>query len=127
MKQGRTQVYSMQNEQETAAAAPRPAATRKPAGKLRWKPRRILLIGMVSWAAYVFFFVQSPDLKRLDEQQTALTKEMAQVRQSNSDLQDRVKLLQDPEYIAQLARSKFMMAKDGETLFVEPKQEAPKP
>ncbi|MBL0389119.1 septum formation initiator family protein [Tumebacillus sp. ITR2] len=129
MSKGRTNVYSMTQDQETKLGAASPAAARNTAAKRRMKlkPRRILLLGMMAWAVYVFFFVQSPDLKRLDQQQTALNHDMSQAQQTNADLQKRVELLQDPDYIAQLARSKFMMVKDGETLFVEPKQEATKP
>jgi cell division protein DivIC len=125
-KPGRTKVLNMQQGQEAApAAAP---AARKAAPTRRWKPRRILLFGIMAWAAYVFFFVQAPDLKRLEQQQATLNQDMTQVQQSNADLQKRIEQLQDPEYIAQLARSQFMMVKDGETLLVEPKtQEVPKP
>ncbi|PWK07868.1 FtsB family cell division protein [Tumebacillus permanentifrigoris] len=122
-KTGRTNVYSM-NEQESTPA-PSPVAG-KATSKRRWKPRRILMFGIMAWAAYVFFFVQSPDLKRLEQQQATLNQDMTQVQQSNVDLQKRIEQLQDPDYIAQLARSQFMMVKDGETLLVEPKQEVPK-
>lgn len=126
MSKGRTNVYAMQSEQEATPPVVA-SATRKPGPKRRLKPRRILMFAIMAWAGYVFFFVQSPDLKRLELQQSTLNQDMTQVKQSNADLQQQIEKLQDPDYIAQLARSKFMMVKDGETLLVEPKQETPKP
>ena len=119
-KPARSNVLSLPKDQETK---PQPART--PAGKgqkRRFKGRTAVLIGIVGWAAYVFFFVQTPDLNRLEEDQARLDAQIQQAAQTNQELQQKIDQLQDPDYIAELARKKYMMVKEGETLFVEPKQ-----
>jgi cell division protein DivIC len=119
-KPTRSNILPMQNEQENQHAPSQSVSMS--AKKRRFKGRRLLLIGFTAWACYVFFFVQAPDLKRLNESQQNLTRELQQVEETNRQLQAKIEQLQDPEYIAEIARKKYMMVKDGETLFVESKQ-----
>lgn len=119
-KPGRSNILPMQNEQETPRTSSQSVA--KSAPKRRVKGRRLLLIGFTAWACYVFFFVQAPDLERLNQSQEKLTREIHQVEETNIQLQEKIDQLQDPEHIAEIARKKYMMVKDGETLFVESKQ-----
>jgi cell division protein DivIC len=90
--------------------------------KRRFKVRNLVLTGFALWAAYVFLFVQSPNIERLEEEQQRLGAEIQQTQQINSDLEKKIEQLQDPNYIAEVARKKYMMIKPGETLFMESKQ-----
>lgn len=118
----RSNVLTLPSEQEQANAASVPAAVRKPQKRMRLKWRNLLLFGILAWAGYTFFFVQMPDLDRLETEQARLTQELEQMKQTNQDLQQKIELLHDPDYIAETARKKYMMVKEGETLFVESKQ-----
>jgi len=119
-KPARSNILPMQNEQESQQPPSQSGA--RSAKKRRFMGRRLLLIGFTAWAGYVFFFVQAPDLQRLNESQQSLNQEIRQVEEINKQLQGKIDQLQDPEYIAEIARKKYMMVKDGETLFVESKQ-----
>jgi cell division protein DivIC len=113
-------ILPMQQEQESLQMKPQSAAkTSKQTRSFRW--RRLFLIGFTAWAGYVFFFVQAPNLSRLNQMQSDLNGEVKQATQNNKELQKQIQQLQDPDYIAELARKKYMMVKDGETLFVESK------
>lgn len=119
-KPARSNILPMQNEQEIQQTPSQSVS--KSAKKHRFMWRRLLLIGFTAWAGYVFFFVQSPDMKRLNESQQSLTRDIQQAQETNKQLQEKIDQLQNPDYIAEIARKKYMMVKDGETLFVESKQ-----
>jgi cell division protein DivIC len=115
----RSNIKPLQNEQDKGT--PLNQSNRTPVKKRRIKGRRLFLYGFGLWAAYVFFFVQVPALNRLHQDQQDLGKSIQQANQTSQDLQKKIQQLKDPAYIGQLARQKYMMVKDGETLFVEPK------
>jgi len=94
----------------------------KAGAKRRFKFRNLLLVGFAVWAAYTFLFVQSPNIQRLEDEQQRLNAEISQTEAVNQDLEKKVQQLQDPDYIAEVARKKYMMIKPGETLFMESKQ-----
>jgi cell division protein DivIC len=119
-KPARTNVLTLPKEQESKPMH-KPPVQKKGGQKRRIKIRNILLFGFLAWGAYVFLFKQSPDLNRLQDDQQRLNAEIEQMKKTNQDLQKKIDHLQDPDYIAELARKKYMMVKDGETLFVEPK------
>jgi cell division protein DivIC len=119
-KSARSNVLSLPKDQEQAPKMPPEVQTRRQ--KRRLNGRTLVLLGFTAWAAYVFFFVQSPDLKRIEEDHARLDAEIRQAIETNQDLQKKIDQLQDPDYIAELARTKYMMVKEGETLIVEPKQ-----
>jgi len=112
-KPARSNILPMQNETRSELPPTKPR---------RFKARKWLLVGTTAWAAYVFLFVQSPSLERLDGEQQQLNEDIRHLQQANQELEKRIQQLQDPEYIAEIARKKYMMVKPGETLFVEPKQ-----
>ena len=118
-KPARSNIMPMQQETKQAAAA---TARHTQRSKRKFKVRKVLLLGFTAWAAYVFFFVQSPNLNRLNEEQGQVHAELKQMEQTNQDIEQRITQLQDPQYIAEVARKKYMMVKEGDTLFVEPKQ-----
>ncbi|HEU4963772.1 MAG TPA: septum formation initiator family protein [Bacilli bacterium] len=122
-KPARTNVLTLPTEPDTTTTS-RSAAGAAPASKKkrRFKGRNLLLFGILAWAAYTFLFVQNPNLKRLETEQGQLTQEIGQMEQVNQELKKKIDQLHDPDYIAEIARKRYMMVKEGETLFVESKQ-----
>jgi cell division protein DivIC len=116
----RSNVLPITKEQEQVV--PQQQTVRKTGAKRRFKVRNILLVGFALWAAYTFLFVQSPNIQRLEEEQARLQDELSQTQAVNQELENKVQLLQNPDYIAEVARKKYMMIKPGETLFMESKQ-----
>jgi cell division protein DivIC len=118
----RSKVLTLSTEQEQAAPSrSNPVST--PKKRRRFKGRNLLLFGTLAWAGYTFFFVQMPNLERLETEQQRLNQEIEQMKQVNQELKHKIDLLHDPDYIAEIARKKYMMVKEGETLFVESKQQ----
>lgn len=115
----RSNVLPMSKEQDKVKQH---QPVRKSGGTRRFKVRNLILAGAALWAAYVFLFVQTPNIQRLDEEQQRLGAEIQQTEQINQDLENKIEQLQDPNYIAEVARKKYMMIKPGETLFMESKQ-----
>jgi cell division protein DivIC len=121
-KPARSNVLPLEQEMPTrnhaSAAAP---AERAKGRKRRLNGRHLLLAGFTAWAAYVFFFVQAPNLERLKQSEQQLDAEIRAAQETGQELQERIEKLQDPAYIAEIARKKYYMVKEGETLFVQPK------
>ena len=117
----RSNVLPLNKDQDTAVQQDQ-TQVQKAGGKRRFKVRNLLLAGFALWAVYVFVFVQSPNIQRLEEEKQSLSAEIQQTDRINQDLQKKIQQLQDPNYIAEVARKKYMMIKPGETLFMESKQ-----
>lgn len=58
--------------------------------------------------------------QQLDAQIEAAKKQQEVVKEEQSTLQVQVQQLQNEEYVAKLARSEYLLAKNGEILFVLP-------
>lgn len=87
------------------------------------KRRMRLLFGIVFafllWGGYVYF-QQADEINESKKKIAELQKEANQLNAEKADLQKKVEQLQDKEYIAELARSKFFYTKKGEVLFITP-------
>lgn len=117
----RSNVLPLNKEQDKTV--PTPTVRSKEGGtRRRLKVRNLLLGGFALWAAYTFLFVQTPNIERLEAEQQRLGADIQQTQQINDDLEKKIQQLQDPNYIAEVARKKYMMVKPGETLFMESKQ-----
>ncbi|MFD2170684.1 FtsB family cell division protein [Tumebacillus lipolyticus] len=120
-KPARKNVLPMQQDSEKKH--PVPTDRTAPAkAKKRLNFRNLFLLAFMTWAAYVFFFVQSPDIDRLNQDQAQLNSEIKLMQETNQELQKKIEQLNDPDYIAEIARKKYLMVKEGETLFLPPKQ-----
>nr|WP_319216675.1 septum formation initiator family protein [uncultured Trichococcus sp.] len=60
------------------------------------------------------------EIRNLDEAIAVAKTEKKQAKDENTQLTYEVKLLQDDEYIAKLARGKYYLSKDGEIIFSLP-------
>jgi len=64
--------------------------------------------------------VNAFEIRQMDNEIAAAKKEKKAVEDKNTKLNYEVKLLQEDEYIAKLARSKYYLSKDGEIIFSLP-------
>ncbi|ATY83638.1 hypothetical protein CVV65_00450 [Kyrpidia spormannii] len=83
----------------------------------RLKLRYLFLLSVLAWAGYTAVFVQWPKMRSLEAQQEQANAKLQRAQQQNQALKEQVRLLQQDQYVADLARQQFHMAKPGEILF----------
>lgn len=99
---------------------------RKAMTKKERKEQNIFLI-IVSFCLFLillcsFGFVQyGLQLHHLKEVQSSVEKEATSLSSERRQLQIKIKELNDPEYVAKLARARYFLSKDGEQIYVFPK------
>lgn len=92
-----------------------------------FKRRRLTALFLI--AAFVFIimgvqlFGEHQHLTELKAIQAKTEAESAKLDQQVSTLKQDVSLLQDDDYVAKLARSRYYYSKDGELVFVLPDQD----
>ncbi|MEO1768580.1 MULTISPECIES: FtsB family cell division protein [Enterococcus] len=95
--------------------------------QLIFKRRRLTALFLI--AAFVFIimgvqlFGEHQHLTELKAIQAKTEAESAKLDQQVSTLKQDVSLLQDDDYVAKLARSRYYYSKDGELVFVLPDQD----
>lgn len=60
------------------------------------------------------------DIQSMDEKITIAKEEQKSVQEKNKELKTEIGLLQDKDYVAKLARSRYYLSKDGEIIFSLP-------
>lgn len=90
----------------------------------RGQKRRIrlflsLVLFFSIWSGYTVY-LQSGVLAEKESELQELEQKVAALRETNAELQYNVNRLHDEEYIAELARKKYALAKPGEILFIVP-------
>ena len=87
--------------------------------------RMRLLLGIISafllWAGYTFY-QQGREIAQAQKRLAEYQQQIKQMNQEKSDLEKQAKLLQDKDYVAELARKNLLLTKKGEVLFVTPEQ-----
>ncbi|MBX6394880.1 MAG: septum formation initiator family protein [Alicyclobacillaceae bacterium] len=91
----------------------------------RLKLRYLFFLCVVGWAAYTVIFVQWPKLRSLQAEQERVEAQLRQAEAQNQSLREKVRLLEQDQYVADLARQEFKMAKPGEILFATPNSPVP--
>ena len=79
----------------------------------------LLLIGFMIWAGMTLY-KQSLDIKKLQAEISELEGEEQQALTSKEELEKKVHLLQNDEYIAEIARKYYFLSKPGEIIFISP-------
>ncbi|MED3776598.1 septum formation initiator family protein [Geobacillus stearothermophilus] len=93
--------------------------------------RRILAIRFAFWSlllavvASVLVYAlhlqaKTVDAKRAEKER--LTKQLAELKRQKKQMKEEMKRLHDDDYIAELARKKYYLSKDGEIIFVLPEK-----
>lgn len=90
----------------------------------RGQKRRIrlflfLMLFFATWTGYTVY-LQSGVLAEKESELQELEQKVAAMRETNMELKYNINRLHDEEYIAELARKKYALAKPGEILFILP-------
>lgn len=73
--------------------------------------------------ASVTLFQQQTTIQESEQENQQLEQQLAEMKEEEGSLEAEIEALQDPEYIADLARRDFFMSKPGETLFQLPRDQ----
>lgn len=85
----------------------------------RKKLLAIVIIPFCVWAGFTWYDQQSALLTKKEEL-TKVQQQYDQVKLENEELNYQVKKLNDKEYIAEIARRDYHLAKPGEVIFITP-------
>ncbi|UTR12454.1 septum formation initiator family protein [Evansella sp. LMS18] len=89
--------------------------------------RRLTVFGFVCALIVVFtgvtLYNQHMVIQEQEAKQNELDKEMLTLEKEAKELTEEIELLQDPDYIAEIARRDFFLTKPGETLFQLPRRD----
>lgn len=91
----------------------------KKPSNIRVKIISIILILFLSWALLTIY-EQLIDIKIIKNELGVLNQEHQEVISNNEELNKEVQLLQNDEYIANLAREYYFLSKPGEILIISP-------
>lgn len=95
------------------------------ASRERKKHRKRLFLILLAGAIFIVPFLWKTvgnvlEIQQLDSEIAVAKKEKKAAEDQNTKLNYEVKLLQEDDYIAKLARSKYYLSKDGEIIFSLP-------
>ncbi|WP_026688683.1 FtsB family cell division protein [Alteribacter aurantiacus] len=87
--------------------------------------RRMSVFGVLMFAMFIFtvftLFSQHSTIQDQQQKQGELETNLANLEQEENELKEEIELLQDYDYIAELARRDYFLTKPGETLFQLPR------
>jgi len=89
--------------------------------KKRMRSITLLLLIFVLWAG-ITVYNQRVDIKVKEDKLNELKLAEQQAIDTKKDLETKVLLLQDDEYIADLARKYYFLSKPGEYIFITPQE-----
>lgn len=98
--------------------------------KMRSKRRRglirrlmafFILLSLAVGSLYSVIRTQEQKLSTIEQKKLQTEKSLVQVTNQQKDLNRQIKLLNNKEYIGELARQKYFMSKKGEIIFASPK------
>lgn len=98
--------------------------------KIRKKRRRglirrlmafFILLSLTVGSLYSVVRTQEQKLVSIEQKKLQTEKSLAQVTSQQKELNRKIKLLNNKEYIGELARQKYFMSKKGEIIFTSPK------
>ncbi|TMW69948.1 FtsB family cell division protein [Alteribacter natronophilus] len=86
--------------------------------------RRMSIFAVLMTAGLIFtvytLFSQHSTMQQQENEQAELTQQLAELEQEELALREEKELLQDYDYIAEIARRDYFLSKPGETLFQLP-------
>ncbi|WP_430789367.1 FtsB family cell division protein [Virgibacillus flavescens] len=89
--------------------------------------RRLVLFSIVALIAVGFMITYHVDQRALkaekEEQYEQLQNKMANLEKKETDLQEEIQLLQNEEYVLEIARTNYFFSKEGELIFKLPDEE----
>ncbi|BDG45497.1 septum formation initiator family protein [Parageobacillus sp. KH3-4] len=120
----RTNVTKLQSSYISAQEEKRTKASRR---------RRIAIVRFVFFGALlaslssIFFYTlhsQSKDIEAKLADKKRVEQQLDKLEKQQKQLEDEIKKLHDDEYIAELARKKYYLSKEGEIIFVVPEKKS---
>ena len=95
--------------------------------KVKKKARRIATFGIISISLIIFLIITmgSVLLEIVDKykEKIELENQLVALKEKEKDLENDVKKLEDPEYLARYAREKYFYSKEGELILRIPDDE----
>ncbi|TVP86307.1 MAG: septum formation initiator family protein [Alkalicoccus sp.] len=95
--------------------------------RMKGVKRRLSVFGGFLGAFIIFavitLFQQHSAIQDQEHENSQLELQLADIKDEEEALEEKVEALHDPEYIAELARRDFFMSKPGETLFQLPRSQ----
>ncbi|OQP04397.1 septation inhibitor protein [Geobacillus sp. 46C-IIa] len=95
------------------------------------KRRRVVAVRLAFWASLFTVFasallyalhLQAKTIDGKTAEKQRLKEELAKLERQEKQLKEEMKKLHDDDYIAELARKKYYLSKDGEIIFVLPEK-----
>jgi cell division protein DivIC len=118
----RTNVAKLQSSYISAQEEKRKKALRRRRiAVVRFAFFSVVLIALSS----IFFYTlhsQSKDIEAKLADKKQLEEQLGKLEKQQKQLKEEIKKLHDDEYIAELARKKYYLSKDGEIIFVVPEK-----
>jgi len=116
--------YRMQPEKTSPA---KPPFSRGEKGNPSHQPAtlksRLLILGLgvvfllfLIWAANIWW-EQEEALQKMDEEIAALQEKVREAQERQEELNREIELLNNPEYIAEIARRDYFLSREGEIIF----------
>ncbi|WP_077623915.1 FtsB family cell division protein [Sediminibacillus massiliensis] len=81
----------------------------------------LLMVVMIA-SLTVYHFKQRTLLAEKQEQYEQLENKMTSLKEEEKDLKEEVQLLQDEEYVLEIARTNYFFSKEGELIFKLPEE-----
>ncbi|EID42561.1 FtsB family cell division protein [Parageobacillus thermoglucosidasius] len=121
----RTNVTKLQSSYISAQEEKRTKASkRRKIAIVRFAFFGILLAALSS----IFFYTlhsQSQDIEAKLADKKRMEQQLDKLEKQQKQLEEEIKKLHDDEYIAELARKKYYLSKEGEIIFVVPEKKSP--
>lgn len=116
--------YRMQPEKTSPAKPPFPTEEKgNPSHQPATLKSRLLVLGLgvvfllfLIWAANVWW-EQEEALQKMDEEIAALQEKVREAQERQEELNREIELLNNPEYIAEIARRDYFLSREGEIIF----------
>ena len=97
------------------------AGAKRNPSKKRIKWTIIILLIFSAWTGFTVYN-QWLDISVKEKKMADLKNEQAKVMENKNNLEEKVLLLNNNEYIAEIARKYYFLSKPGEIIFISPKE-----
>lgn len=89
---------------------------------------RSLIIFSICMISILYVFSKKQDQEEIYDEKVAtneeLNAELAELKETEAELQQSIESLSDPEYLAKIAREEYFLTGEGETVFIVPEENA---
>ncbi|MBA2876716.1 FtsB family cell division protein [Thermaerobacillus caldiproteolyticus] len=108
--------YALEQEEKEKRAS-----RRRPIVMIRFMLVSMILVALSSVFLYALHS-QSADIEAKIEDKKKLEQQLGKLEKQQKRLEEEIKRLHDDDYIAELARKKYFLSKEGEIIFTVPEK-----